>query len=508
MASGRLTNTLLAVLVVTVVALLATLLMPRLKLGSMGSGQATEVLQQHGQHVQRLEAEVAQLRTALAEAQLLQNAAPSTQQKLVSAATSNQDPVAAVDLMRMLGVGHYYSGVSFDAHYSVIKDITEADMTRIGDDLTKELVAAMSKLLGRAVPPNTAWPLELTPGAPHNQQADVMARDPRTRQWRDKMSAIFAKYMLSYNNTWALQCGRENQVPVLSTAGQDPCPLLSDAERVAQLGYHPVPQGPIQGIARDSIKYGVCMKSPEQRSSFGEWIIQERMHNPAWKTFNVPELDQDAVVLLFDLLYESLGVFKKQYWLGVITMQNPFDMMSINDIIYTIQPDLIIETGTANGGSALMWASMLHLAGLASSKVITVDVSAPSWSSDGIHWGGKPRANATSHELWTKHVNFVQGPSTERQTLDKVKALLKPGQKVMVLLDSAHYAQHVLAELSEYCQFVTVNSYCIVQDTKLGRWSMDSRMLSTVKQWLSKGVGSKFAVDRDRELLYTHHAMG
>ncbi|WP_444611446.1 hypothetical protein, partial [Blastomonas fulva] len=45
------------------------------------------------------------------------------------------------------------------------------------------------------------------------------------------------------------------------------------------------------------------------------------MHNPAWKTFNVPELDQDAVVLLFDLLYESLGVFKKQYWLGVITMQ-------------------------------------------------------------------------------------------------------------------------------------------------------------------------------------------
>ncbi|GFH12702.1 uncharacterized protein HaLaN_08439, partial [Haematococcus lacustris] len=371
MASGRLTSTLLAVLVVTVVALLATLLMPRLKLGSM-------------------------------------------------------DPVAAVDLMRMLGVGHYYSGVSFDAHYcapsysTVIKDITEADMTRIGDDLTKELVAAMSKLLGR---------------------------------WRDKMSAIFAKYMLSYNNTWALQCGRENHVPVLSTAGQDPCPLLSDSERVAQLGYHPVPQGPIQGIARDSIKYGVCMKSPEQRSSFGEWIIQERMHNPAWKTFNVPELDQDAVVLLFDLLYESLGVFKKQYWLGVITMQNPFDMMSINDIIYTIQPDLIIETGTA-------W---LCAAG---------------------------------------------GPSTERQTLDKVKALVKPGQKVMVLLDSAHHAEHVLAELSEYCQFVTVNSYCIVQDTKLGRWSMDSRMLSTVKQWLSKGVGSKFAVDRDRELLYTHHAMG
>ncbi len=63
------------------------------------------------------------------------------------------------------------------------------------------------------------------------------------------------------------------------------------------------------------------------------------------KTFNVATLDEDAVVFLFDILYEKLGIFKQQYWLGTIAMQNPFDMMSITDIIYTVRPDLIIETG-------------------------------------------------------------------------------------------------------------------------------------------------------------------
>ena len=66
---------------------------------------------------------------------------------------------------------------------------------------------------------------------------------------------------------------------------------------------------------------------------------------PEWKTFAVETLDQDKIVLLFDMLYEHLQVFTKQYWMGVITMQNPFDMYSIQDIIYTTRPDLLIETG-------------------------------------------------------------------------------------------------------------------------------------------------------------------
>lgn len=69
------------------------------------------------------------------------------------------------------------------------------------------------------------------------------------------------------------------------------------------------------------------------------------MFNPEWMTYAVKNLQQDAVLLLYDVLYEALGVFKQQYWLGSITMQNPNDMMSISDIISTIKPDLIIETG-------------------------------------------------------------------------------------------------------------------------------------------------------------------
>ena len=72
--------------------------------------------------------------------------------------------------------------------------------------------------------------------------------------------------------------------------------------------------------------------------------FQDRM-TPEWKTFAVETLDQDKIVLLFDMLYEHRQVFKQQYWMGIITMQNPFDMYSIQDIIYTTRPDLLIETG-------------------------------------------------------------------------------------------------------------------------------------------------------------------
>jgi len=73
---------------------------------------------------------------------------------------------------------------------------------------------------------------------------------------------------------------------------------------------------------------------------------QERM-TPEWKTFRVENLVQDRIVLLFDMLYEYRQVFKQQYWMGVITMQNPFDMYSIQDIIYSTRPDLLIETGAS-----------------------------------------------------------------------------------------------------------------------------------------------------------------
>ncbi len=66
-----------------------------------------------------------------------------------------------------------------------------------------------------------------------------------------------------------------------------------------------------------------------------------------WYTYDVNSLEQDSVLFLFDTLYELHGVFKRQYWLGTISMQNPFDFYAISDIIHTVAPDLIIETGKA-----------------------------------------------------------------------------------------------------------------------------------------------------------------
>ena len=88
--------------------------------------------------------------------------------------------------------------------------------------------------------------------------------------------------------------------------------------------------------------------------------------------------------------------------------------------------------------------------------------------------------------------------------MGKVKERAK-GQKVMVLLDSHHSELHVFAELEYYCPMVSVGCYCIVEDTKMSRWSSDGPM-AAVKRFLE--THPEFVIDRSREHLYSHHTSG
>jgi len=154
----------------------------------------------------------------------------------------------------------------------------------------------------------------------------------------------------------------------------------------------------------------------------------------------------------------SKEFFLNQYtynfdWLGLPIIQHPQDIIALQEIIWQTKPDVIIETGVARGGSIIFYASMLHLLN-GDGKVIGIDIDIRSHN----------RKKIEDHPL-SFRVNLVQGSSIELSTVKAIKALLKPTDKVMVILDSNHTHNHVLEELELYSPFVTKNCYLVVLDT-------------------------------------------
>ena len=142
-------------------------------------------------------------------------------------------------------------------------------------------------------------------------------------------------------------------------------------------------------------------------------------------------------------------------WMGVPIIQLPADIMATQEVIWATKPDVIVETGVARGGSVLFMASMLELIG--KGKVIGVDIDVRAHNRDSIE--RLPVA---------RRVVLIEGPSTEAATLAKVRAEIQASASVMVVLDSDHSRDHVLAELRSYGPLVTEGCYLVVADTILG----------------------------------------
>ena len=158
----------------------------------------------------------------------------------------------------------------------------------------------------------------------------------------------------------------------------------------------------------------------------------------------------------FQTVSEDLFQNKYTYnfdWLGLPIIQYPQDIVALQEIIWTTKPNVIIEMGVARGGSIIFHASMLHLLN-GDGKVIGVDIDIRDHNRQAIE----------NHPL-SFRVHLIQGSSIESVTVDQVKSLLKPTDRVMVILDSHHTHDHVLKELELYSPLATKGCYLIVLDT-------------------------------------------
>jgi cephalosporin hydroxylase len=173
-------------------------------------------------------------------------------------------------------------------------------------------------------------------------------------------------------------------------------------------------------------------------------------------------LDLNFIASSNEFLYEC---FKNKHsynfnWLGLPIIQFPEDILSMQEIIFSVKPDIIIETGVARGGSLAFYASMLKLLG--KKKVIGIDLSILEFN----------RKQITEHFLCDQ-IDLVEGDSTSIKTLDQVKQKLSIGDKVLVSLDSNHSHKHVFDELVLYSDLVSIGSYLVVFDCTIEAFNHD-----------------------------------
>ncbi len=181
-------------------------------------------------------------------------------------------------------------------------------------------------------------------------------------------------------------------------------------------------------------------------------------------------------------------------WLGRPVIQIPQDLFAIQEIIWTIQPDFIIETGIAHGGSLIFYASMLELIG--KGKVIGIDIDIRRHNRSAIE----------EHSLYHK-ITMIEGSSVSPAVVDQVKSITAGAKSILVALDSNHTHEHVLKELELYTPFVSVGSYCIVFDTgieDLARdmitdrpWGPGNNPKTAVWEFLK--TNDRFLIDKDIE---------
>ena len=138
-------------------------------------------------------------------------------------------------------------------------------------------------------------------------------------------------------------------------------------------------------------------------------------------------------------------------WLGRPIIQLPDDMVRIQEVIYSVKPDAIIETGVAHGGSLVFYASLCKAMG--TGRVVGVDIEIRPHNRKAIE----------SHFLFP-YITLIEGDSISPRVVSEVREQIKPGEKVLVLLDSDHSKAHVLGELEAYAPMVSRGSYIVAMD--------------------------------------------
>ena len=181
--------------------------------------------------------------------------------------------------------------------------------------------------------------------------------------------------------------------------------------------------------------------------------------------------------------FKSSEKFQYSYhfsWMGRPIIQYPQDMIALQEIIWQIKPDLIIETGIARGGSLIFSASMLQLIGKGSVIGIDIDIRKQN------------RIEIEKHSMF-KRIKMIEGSSIDQKVVKKVYQLAENKKQILVILDSNHSHEHVLQELELYSPLVSKNGYLIVFDTVIEDISTPQTKSHQKRPW-SKGNNPKTAV--------------
>ena len=202
-------------------------------------------------------------------------------------------------------------------------------------------------------------------------------------------------------------------------------------------------------------------------------------------------------------------------WLGRPLIQFPQDMAALQELIWDVRPDLIIETGIAHGGSLILSASLLAMldyceaaeAGAAldprapKRKVLGIDIDIRRHNRDAIE----------AHPMAAR-IEMIEGSSIDQDVVRRVRERAA-GQRVLVLLDSNHTHDHVLAELEAYATLVGAGGYCVVYDTLIEDmpddlihdrpWGRGNNPKTAVREFLSRNKGFVVNEDIEAKLLIT-----
>ncbi|MGQ8877338.1 cephalosporin hydroxylase family protein [Delftia sp. NA_296.1] len=180
-------------------------------------------------------------------------------------------------------------------------------------------------------------------------------------------------------------------------------------------------------------------------------------------------------------------------WMGRPIIQYPQDMLAMQEIIWNVKPDLIIETGIAHGGSLIYYASLCELVGHGEVLGIDIDIRPHN------------RVEIENHSMF-KRIRMIEGSSIDQHIVDQVRELAKD-KRVIVVLDSNHTHAHVLAELRAYAPLVSVGGYCVVFDTVVEDlqpgsfpdrpWDVGDNPKTAVQEFLKEN--DNFEIDRDIE---------
>ncbi len=193
---------------------------------------------------------------------------------------------------------------------------------------------------------------------------------------------------------------------------------------------------------------------------------------------------QKNLVDNFHKLYYYSQVWKKTTWLNAKVQKCPMDLFVYQEIIAARKPDVIIETGTKYGGSALFMANVCDLIG--QGEIITVDIV--------------KEENRPIH----KRITYLDGSSVSEAIIKEIQGLIKDKKRIMVILDSDHSKGHVLKELELYYRFVTKDDYLIVEDTNLAgnpvSKSFGAGPYEAVQTFLK--TNRMFKIDAEKEKFY------